>query len=224
MHTEKPVITVLFLIVELILYSLILTTGGNMLVWSSYISIIVCFLYAVIHIKKSNLCIVLGLLFTVFADFCLVVCNPIQRLWGMVFFMLAQISYAILLHRQNSHKVLLIVRVALTILIELVALMILGENTDVLALVSMAYYVNLIMNLICAFCQFRTNKLLAIGFLCFLLCDTVIGLQVAAGAYLPIAEGSAIYKLIFMDFNLAWFFYLPSQIMIALTAHLKSTQ
>ncbi len=219
MHTKKPVITVLFLIVELILYSLILTTGGNMLVWSSYISIIICFLFAATGVARGNMLNIIGLFFTVLADFCLVVCNPIERLWGMVFFLIAQTCYATMLHRQNLHKVLLPIRIALSVVVEVLAIMILKDKTDALALVSMAYYVNLIMNLICAFSRFKKNMLLAFGFVCFLLCDTVIGLQVAAGTYLPIQEGSMVYRLIFMDFNLSWFFYLPSQVMIALTAH-----
>lgn len=52
----------------------------------------------------------------------------------------------------------------------------------------------------------------------FLLCDTVIGLQVASGAYLPIPESSLLHRIIFMDLNLAWLFYLPSQVLISLHA------
>ena len=44
----------------------------------------------------------------------------------------------------------------------------------------------------------------------------VVGAIVAAGGYLPIAEGSALYSLLFSGFNLAWFFYLPSQVLLAL--------
>ena len=61
------------------------------------------------------------------------------------------------------------------------------------------------------------NKLFPIGLVLFLLCDTIIGLQMATGVYLPISEHSVIYKIIFTDFNLAWFFYLPSQVCIALS-------
>jgi hypothetical protein len=76
------------------------------------------------------------------------------------------------------------------------------------------YYGNLILNLLFAF--LNKDRILGLAFVLFLLCDTVIGLQVAAGGYLPIAEGSALYSLLFSGFNLAWFFYLPSQVLLAL--------
>ncbi len=74
------------------------------------------------------------------------------------------------------------------------------------------------MNIVAAFKRFGQNSLFAIGLVLFLLCDTVIGLQVASGGYLPIGEGTLLYKIIFAPFHLSWFFYLPSQVLIALTA------
>ena len=50
----------------------------------------------------------------------------------------------------------------------------------------------------------------------FLLCDTVIGLQVMGAMYLPIAEGSFLHSLLNPGFDLAWAFYLPSQVLLAL--------
>ena len=36
--------------------------------------------------------------------------------------------------------------------------------------------------------------------------------------YLPIRESSLLYRILFMPFPLSWFFYLPSQVLIALSA------
>lgn len=207
--------TVLFLAVEMILYGLILTTGGKTLIWSEFISIVLCFGFALLHFSKPLM--IGGLALAVCADFCLVICDPIQQLWGMVFFLGAQTFYAVELHRQGLHKGFLLARLSLTAIVEIVAVLILGENTDPLALVSMCYYVNLIMNMVCAFAKFKNNRLLAIGFVLFILCDTVIGLQVAAGGYLPIPDGSLIHNIIFSGFHLSWFFYLPSQVLLALS-------
>jgi uncharacterized membrane protein YhhN len=215
MKNLKPIMSI-FVALEAVLYILILTTGGKTLIWSEFISIILCFTFALLHCAKPLM--IGGLAMTVCADFCLVVCDPIQQLWGMVFFLGAQTFYAVLLHRQGLHKGLLIARLALTVAVEAVAILILGENTDALALVSMCYYVNLIMNMVCAFARFRDNRLMAMGFVLFILCDTVIGLQVAAGGYLPIPEGSLIHKIIFSGFHLSWFFYLPSQVLLALSS------
>lgn len=205
-----------FLTLESLLFITILTSGGKLLIWSEFLSIVLCFLFSLLHMRKESTLLCIGLGFTVLADLCLVVCDPIQQLWGMVFFLGAQTCYAIFLHRQGLRKAWLVVRIVLTVLIEGVTVLVLRDNTDPLAMVSMAYYVNLIWNLVCAFARFKRNRLFAIGLIFFLLCDTVIGLQTAAGAYLPIGADSLLYRIIFMPFHLSWFFYLPSQVLIVL--------
>lgn len=216
-HLLKKISVISFLILETILYYFVLTAGGQTLVATSYASIVLCFLFALQGIKRNPL-MVAGLACTVGADFCLVVCDPIQRLWGMVFFLGAQTLYAIHLHRKQPNRIILWVRLALTVAAGMIAVVVLNENLDALAVVSVCYYANLFMNIVTAFTQWSKNKLLPIAFVLFLLCDTIIGLQVAAGGYLPIAEGSALHDFLFMDFNLSWFFYLPSQVMIALSS------
>ncbi|MBQ8768668.1 MAG: hypothetical protein IJZ15_03335 [Oscillospiraceae bacterium] len=218
---SKPdaVLTVLFLAVSCALYYFILTAGGTLLVATSYAAIVACFLYTLSRWK--NFWIIGGLACTVGADFFLVICDPIQQLWGMVFFLGAQSLYAAMLHRSRPGTPFLVARIALTVIAEAITVAILKDNTDALALVSICYYVNLIFNIILAFIQFKAYKLFAIGLVFFLLCDTVIGLQVASGGYLPIPEGSALHSILFMPFNLSWFFYLPSQVLISLTSRKK---
>ena len=209
--------TVAFISAELVLYLLILTTGGQMLAYSCFISIVLCFVHGLLHFKHGNKLLIFGLGCTVMADLCLVVLSPVQRLWGMIFFLGAQTLYAIFLHRQTKSTALLLIRIILSVAALLITALVLRDKTDALALVSLCYYANLIMNIVTSFAGFRNNKLLCIGFVLFLLCDTVIGLQAACGGYLPIEEGSLLYQIIFMPFNLAWFFYLPSQVLISLS-------
>lgn len=209
-----------FLIAEAILYYFILTAGGQTLVVTSYLSIVLCFVFA-LQGMKGNPWIVAGLACTVGADFCLVICDPIQRLWGMLFFLGAQTFYAIHLHRSKPNRALLLIRICLSAVAVIIAVVVLKDNTDPLALVSICYYANLIMNTVTAFTQWHKNKLLPIGFVLFILCDTIIGLQVASTGYLPIAEGSLMYNLIFSGFNAAWMFYLPSQVLITLSCLYK---
>ena len=215
---RKPApITLSFLLIELILYCFILTAGGTVLVACEFTAIVLCFIYALIRAGKRAPLLVAALACTVCADFCLVVREPIERLWGMVFFLAAQTLYAVKLHRAVSGRSLLIVRIALVAAAELVALVVLGERADALALVSMAYYASLIANILVSARRIKASPLLFIGFVLFILCDTVIGLQVAADAYLPITEGSWLYSVLFMGFNLSWLFYLPSQVCLALS-------
>ncbi|MBO5323172.1 MAG: hypothetical protein J6A88_03610 [Oscillospiraceae bacterium] len=214
----KPICTGVFLVLEAVLYGFILTTGGQTLVTCEYLAIVLCFVFALLNFKKTTMLIVAGLAFTLGADYFLVVANPQQQLWGMVFFMGAQTMYAIFLQLRSRNRALLIGRIALIVLAEGIAWIVLGDKLDPLAAVSMYYYANLIMNLIVSFTMFRIEKLLSIGFVLFLLCDTVIGLQVACGGYLAIDPNSLLYRIIFMPFHLSWFFYLPSQVLIALRA------
>lgn len=201
---------------QAVLYVLILTTSDNLLKYSSYAAVVLCFIHALFHFRNGNRWVIGGLLCTVCADFCLIMCNPIQRLYGMLFFLLAQILYAITLHRSDKRKVLHYIRYGLLVISQGITFFVLKDNIDLLAIVSMAYYANLISNILCLLWKPRAIPLF--GFLLFLLCDTVIGLQIAAGTYLPIGQDSVLYKLLFCGFNLAWAFYLPSQVLLSLWA------
>lgn len=211
-------IIALFLLVELILYWLIMTAEGEVVMWSCFISIVLCFLYALLQLKHGSRWIIAGLGFTVCADFFLVLCSPSYRLWGMACFSAVQILYAIKLHLANKAKWLLAVRLCLIAAIEAVCFVVLGGKPDALAVVSVGYYANLVMNIVVAFTRFRVNKLLPIGLVLFVMCDTVIGLQMVFDVYLPVSHDSAIYRFLFSDCFWSWFFYLPSQVLIALSS------
>lgn len=219
MKNKKQLFTTVFLVAEAVLYGLILTAGGDVLVVSSFGAIVLCFVFALLGRGTPH--IVTGLACTVGADFFLVVCDPIQQLYGMICFLAVQTLYAIFLHKQGFGRQWLVARVALMAVVVAVAVAVLREKMDGLAMVSVLYYVNLLMNAVQAFCRFGKLRWMAIGLVLFILCDTVVGLQVAAGGYLPIAEGSVLHKILFVDFNLAWCFYLPSQVLLALQAQKK---
>ena len=220
---KKNLFTSIFLVTEAILYYLIMTKGGSLLVWSSFVSIVICFLFVLINSKKADKFILFALFLTVCADYFLVIASPVNRLGGMLFFMVAQTLYAVTLHKKKSknseatNKKYIIARIFTVIVAILICFAVLKSNVDMLAVVSIYYYANLLFNIVLSFSMGRKNVAFSIGLVLLLLCDTVIGLQVAAGNYLPIYEGDFIYSIIFTDFFLSWFFYLPSQVIIALT-------
>ena len=215
---KRKFYTSLFLFLELILYILILTTSGELLRWVSFLSIVLCFFHGLICHRKDTRLMIAGLFFTVCADFCLVLCQPIRQLWGMVFFAFVQVCYCHYLNRNVPNKPSLVIRFVLSIIAIVVCFVVLGNKTDALAVISVFYYVHLIMNIVDAVIMRKAEPLLPIAFILFILCDTVIGLQVMSGGYLPIAEDSLLYRILFCDFNLAWLFYLPSQVLISLSA------
>ena len=220
MKKRDFLVLVAFLMIEALLYGLILTSGGTVLVWSSFGSILLCFLFSLLHYKQGNRWILLALAFTVTADFFLVVLSPAKQLWGMICFLCVQTVYAVMLTNERSFRPFLFVRIAAIGVALLSVFLVLGENTDILAVISLAYYATLILNIVHAFLIYR-RRIFAVALLLFLLCDTVVGLQVAAGGYLPISEGSFLHQILFSGFNLAWFFYLPSQVLISLCSRRK---
>ncbi len=219
MELYKRLCTLAFLILEGILYYIILTSKGALLANSCFSAIVLCFVYSLIMLGKPLL--IAALAGTVAADFFLVTFTPSWQLPGMACFLVVQLLYALFLHRQNFQKPWLGARLGLMALITVIALFVLKKNADPLAIISVLYYANIVMNMVMAFAKFKKFPLLAIGFLLFILCDTVIGLQVASTGYLPIGENSLLYKILFMDLNLAWLFYLPSQVLITLTCATK---
>lgn len=210
-----------FVFIQLVLYVLILTQKGKLLVASEFTAIVLCALFTLLVKGKTKGVLPLAMGFTVLADFCLVICSPIRRTAGMLFFMCVQGVYAFILHRQNKNAVLRFCRLGLSGGAIVLTLAVLGKSTDLLALVSLCYYANLVFNLFMAFLRFKSNRVFAFGLLLFLCCDTVVGLQVASGAYLNIAEGTFLHSVISAPVNLAWMFYLPSQVLLSFSDKTK---
>lgn len=218
MDKKRRAAALAFICAESVLYYVMMTKTGTVVWISQFASVVLCFLFTLLGLKDKSHLVPMGLAFTVGADYFLVFHRPQLRLWGMLFFLGTQGMYAMLLHKENPKKGLVWFRLGLCTLSLAVCLGVLGSGVDALAIVSLGYYANLLTNILMAFCRFGKNRLFALGLVLFLLCDTVVGLQVATEGYLPIEEGSALYRAIFPSFNLPWLFYLPSQVLIALSA------
>ena len=161
-----------------------------------------------------------GLFCTVLADLFLVVIKPMMQLHAMIFFSLTQICYFIIiyLNQENTNKkvIHLIIRITITGISLLATVLVLKENTDALSLISLFYYANLISNIIFSFTINEINIIFSIGLILFACCDLLIGLNIMASSYLPIEEGTLLYFLAHPGFNLAWIFYVPSQVLLSL--------
>ncbi len=211
-----------FVCAEAVLYYIIMTAGGTLLWVSQFAAICLCFIFSLFGLRDKSYAIPIALAFTVGADYFLVAHHPQLRLWGMLFFLGTQGAYAFLLHKQKSKKAFLWLRLGLSAISTVLCFAVLGKRTDALSVISLCYYANLITNIIMAFAGFSKNRLFAVGLALFLLCDTIVGLQVACEGYLPIKEGSFLHSVVFSPFNSAWMFYLPSQVIIALCAIRKT--
>ena len=211
----------LFIITEAILFVLIQTLPGSTR-YLEYGSIILACLFFFTFREKSKSYVFtqIGLLFTIVADYFLVFSEQQDKLAGVVFFLFAQTAYflRIAFEEKNSTvlKIHLVTRFVLPIPIIIATFFVLGDGTDLLALVSMVYFTNLFLNIVFSMAGSKKSRLLTLGLVFFILCDTFVGLG-QMDMYFNIAEGSLIYTLLHSNINLVWFFYVPSQTLLALS-------
>lgn len=214
--------TLPFLLAEIILGVLLQVSSGRASEIIEYSAIILACLFCVLFAERSLSYIFTqcALIFTVFADYFLVYSEEMQQLPAMLFFSVTQICYFLRLYfednDENRRKRHIICRISLSLAIIVITAAVLGKNCDALALVSMFYYANLILNAIFACIEFKKNPIFATGLILFILCDTVIGLSMI-DSYLPLSPDAFIYKIIHPGFNLAWVFYLPSQTLLSIS-------
>lgn len=219
---------VFFIIAEICLSFLIQATSNcteGLQFASVALACVFCFLS--IGKGKSYIFTQAGLIATVFADFFLVVLSPRNQLGGMICFSFAQIFYFLRLYSEDrsskSRSIHLTVRAILSATAIVATALVLGENTDALAVVSVFYYANLILNVIFSFAVPKSFTIFVIGLICFVLCDTIIGLTNIA-PYLP-AVGDFVSDLLStLEFDPAWMFYVPSQTLIAMSVLPKITK
>ena len=216
----RVIITCLFLAVEVALAIMIQTTIGiTSVVCFSSVTVALGFALTLFRLDLDYFATCVALLLTVCADVFLVLLFPQNKLAGMILFLFVQIAYGFKMFLQDKTKtgkvVHLSTRVGLVILAVTLTIVVLGEKADAVSVISMAYYANLLLNIVLAF--MRKNFVFAVGLVCFALCDALIGLQVLSEVVISFPEGSFIYALLHPPFNLVWAFYLPSQTLIALS-------
>lgn len=215
-------LSALFLLTEAVLGVLLQTAQGAIPFNIRYTAVIAACLFCALFAEKSlaYLLTQIALICTVGADYFLVWRSDAQRLPAMLFFSVVQTAYFLRLYFEHDSQTIrrmhLILRAVLSLTVAGITVAVLGQSCDAVALVSMIYYVNLILNAVFAFVRVKKNPIFAIGLALFILCDTVIGLSLLH-TYLPVAGDSFMYQIIHPGFDLAWAFYLPSQALLAIS-------
>ncbi len=192
-----------------------------------FVSVVFAFAFSLCWHKqaKFNFLLSLALLFTVCADFCLVILKPSPQLIAMVFFSTVQLLYFVYLILNKPKKEVIahcLTRIVLVIVAMVATVLVLGELVDALSLITMFYFANLVTNIVFCFVHAKTHWMLAIGFVSFVCCDLLVGLSVGDGIYFTISESSIWHGIIYPQFNLIWIFYIISQTLISLFASLDN--
>jgi len=213
----------IFVIIEITFSILIQITSGDINTILSFSTIVLACIFPLLFMNRNRNYIYtqIGLVCTVCADLFLVVIEPMYQIPAMCFFSITQICYFLRIYfnqSSNKHKLIhLLIRIIMIVLVLSITVIVLKDKTDFLSIISMFYYANLIMNIIFASIQYKKSLLFPIGLLLFACCDLLIGLDVLDSSYLEIKEGTFLSFLCNPGFNLAWVFYVPSQMFIALS-------
>ena len=187
-----------------------------------FTSIVIACIFCLLFIERSSsyLFTQLALIFTVCADYFLALHTTPIQLQGMICFSVVQAMYFLRLFFEDENisrrRVHLILRTILSLLAVITTVVVLGDSSDLVATVSVFYYTNLVLNLVFSFIQFKKASFMAIGFVFFLLCDTVIGFA-SISPYFSLPESSIIYKFLNPGFDPAWACYVPSQILLSMS-------
>ena len=224
MVRSKPVLagaTVLFFVTEILL-GIAFQTGSGHGRLLRFATVVLACLFCVLFAERSReyLLTQAALLLTVCADWFLVLPPSPNQLPGMLFFAASQLAYAARLYgsdgRPSRRRAQIISRLCLSVIAMTAAVLVLGKVTDAVALISLFYYANLALNIAFAWTQASKQFMMAVGLTLFLLCDTLVGFAFL-DSYLTVAEGSLIDRINHPGFDLAWAFYLPSQMLLAVS-------
>ena len=203
---------------EMALFPMIHFGSGGVDVVGCYLAIVLVALFALVTLwgERDGHIIRLGIGFTLVADYFLVIAAN-SELEGVISFIAVQACYfAYTLVRETRTKVRYVniaSRIFIVVGLTITAFLVLGEDTDALAIASVIYYGNLVANAVFAFLLGKRDRIFAIGLVLFGMCDIWIGLEVLFSSYLDSNLMDFVYNA---NYNLPWVFYQPSQTLIAL--------
>lgn len=162
-----------------------------------YLGIISCFIYALF---SKSLILSFSFFFTLLADYFLLVRNDYYVV-GVSFFIVVQLIYIIYLRSLNI-KQNIYIRIFVPLILSLVVFFVLKE---ILYSLVIFYFSQMIISLIYCLIN-KKHKLLIVGLCLFIMCDICVGLYNVANVPVIINY-------------LEWFFYLPSQVLIAISTN-----
>lgn len=228
MTKKKSIPLILFILIHSILYLFIyefkIITGKAETI-ADYIVVISCFLfslgYFIIKRNSNSLIFVIAFLFTILADTNLLILDDNYEL-GILAFIIVQFAYFwyILknMYTKDNYGYLIAIRL-ITIVIGVIASLIVQTDKLLVCLV-IIYISNLVINLIISIIPRKRNLLFSLGLFLFLLCDMCVGCY-NIGDIIDISNTSLFYKIANLPFNIAWLFYHPSQVLLAISNYIK---
>lgn len=182
-----------------------------------YISVVFAALFSLFQVRKLNFNH-LAFLFIVIADLFLTLLRPQILELGLLFFILSQVCFAIMIYldqKEKSKLPNLITRITLSVIGVLVVGIV--SKWNLILILTTIYGVNVILNLVCSLMKQKINWLLSVGLILFILCDVSIGLNAGIDMGMFPEEGDAFYNFIAgISFNTGWLYYIPCLTLLSL--------
>lgn len=200
---SNTIITV-FLILEGLIYAVFLTldfTGhGSQTIWIKYSGILLCLLFALLcALRGGDRLVFPAMIFTAAADWFLLVRGDHLGI-GVALFLVVQSIYLVRLRKMGAGTAIWL-RVLLPLLFGITLVFLRAANP--LFLLVALYFSQLVSNTVLAW---RTKRwMYAVGMTLFIFCDICVGMF-NIGLALSFSSKAM------------WLFYLPSQVLIVLTA------
>ena len=211
----------IFIGIEAILYGTFLwidmfvPNRADLSIYLKYTGILLCFFYVLFFLEKEQerkdaTLLKLILLFTLISDTFLLLVNNFAA--GITTFVVAQLLHRYRLHKGRPFKIQWIILSWLLILGLLHAF---GVSLDYVLVIAIFYFLCMVSNAGYSLLH-RENLIYSIGLTLFLCCDLNVGLFNVA-SYITVPEFFT-FVVEHVVSVLIWFFYLPSQVLIALSA------
>lgn len=187
----------------------------------SFCSIVLCFVFVIFFdVRKQDINLLqIALFFTMISDMFLILFRGFQVI-AMISFTIVQITYAVrLLNYSDSKKeniINLCLRVILTILVEILVLAVFLKSFDWLLFICSIYATNFLVNIVFSFIHIRSNFIFPFALVLFLICDFFVAID-CASPYIDLSGNAFFAKIFALPFSLAWVFYLPAQVLLALS-------
>ena len=227
----KKVILMIILIILAILYISFLYLDFYNLYNTDklkYIAILLCFLLSLMTMRHAisaadTFLLQFGLFMTTLADLCLLLLENYTL--GIAIFCLVQITYCIRYAPSKAYSTVISFLITFEIIVILyIILGILIKDLDLLFAVAFAYSICLTTSVIRAFKSYKANlypnpnkNMIVLGMILFLLCDINVGLT--SIIKLTDLHSPLLDKAYNISLFLIWFFYLPSQVLLAMSGY-----
>jgi hypothetical protein len=197
-----------------------------------YLCILLCFLISILSTKnlhsdkvndRDRKLLKLGLFITIIADLCLIILD--FYIFGVLFFTLVQIIYCVRYTNRNIKITLITIFTIFLFIVFVYAIAILFiEEINILLPISLFYVICLLFSVTKAIKASINNlytseskHMIAIGMVLFLLCDTCVALSNITVIF-PLSR-YIMTSIHTISSLLIWVFYLPSQLLLALSGN-----